>query len=73
MIVGHLPVLQPGQVFEYTSGTDLSASGGVMKGHFYMARVLEDTISAKTGNMVEALKLDDKLEVAILPFPLAAN
>jgi hypothetical protein len=45
-----------------------------MKGHFYMAaRVPEDTISVKSGNVVEALKLDSKLKVAVAPFPLAAN
>ena len=44
-----------------------------MKRHLYMARVREDTISAKTGDVVEALKLDDKIEVAVAPFPLAAD
>jgi hypothetical protein len=38
-----------------------------------MAKVPEDTISAKSGDVVEALKLDDKLEVTVAPFPLATD
>jgi uncharacterized protein affecting Mg2+/Co2+ transport len=54
--VGQLPVLQPGQVFEYMSGTDLATPCGQMKGHLYMARVPKSTISAKSGDEVDALK-----------------
>lgn len=70
--VGQLPVLRPGQVFEYMSGTDLTSTKGTMKGHFYMARVPSDTHSAKTGDHVKALKGDDKFEVEVAPFPLEA-
>lgn len=53
--VGQLPVLQPGQIFEYVSGTDLATPTGIMKGHFYMATVPEKTKSAQSGDDVEAV------------------
>jgi ApaG protein len=53
--VGQLPVLQPGQVFEYMSGTDLAKPRGTMKGFFYMARVPSNTRSAKSGDNLELL------------------
>lgn len=71
--VGHLPVLRPGQVFEYMSGTDLLGTKGIMKGHFYMARVPDDRHSAKAGDNVEALKAGDKFEVEVASFPLEAG
>jgi uncharacterized protein affecting Mg2+/Co2+ transport len=73
LVVGHLPVLRPGQVFEYTSGTELATAKGIMRGHLYMARVPEGAISAKSGDDIEALKLSDKLKVAVSPFPLDAH
>ena len=71
--VGNLPVLRPGQVFEYMSGTDLASTKGNMLGHFYMARVPQDTNSAKAGDHVEALNAGDKFEVEVAPFPLDAT
>ena len=65
-----MPVLRPGQVFEYMSGVDLATPTGTMKGHFYMAKVAEGTISAKSGDDVESIRLQDPLEVTIAPFPL---
>ncbi|VEU38320.1 unnamed protein product [Pseudo-nitzschia multistriata] len=53
--VGQLPVLRPGQAFEYVSGTDLATPVGTMKGHFYMATVPEKTKSAKSGDDVVAV------------------
>ena len=53
--VGQLPVLQPGQVFEYVSGTDLTTPRGTMKGHLYMAKVPHKTQSARSGDNVKAL------------------
>mmetsp|Transcript_4722 Transcript_4722/g.8912 ORF Transcript_4722/g.8912 Transcript_4722/m.8912 type:complete len:567 (-) Transcript_4722:968-2668(-) len=53
--VGQLPVLRPGQAFEYVSGTDLATPAGTMKGHFYMATVPEKTKSAKSGDDVVAV------------------
>ncbi|MBM3644909.1 MAG: Co2+/Mg2+ efflux protein ApaG [Alphaproteobacteria bacterium] len=35
-VVGQTPVLRPGEVFEYTSGTPLSTSSGIMGGTYQM-------------------------------------
>ncbi len=35
-VVGEQPVLQPGQSFEYTSGTPLSTPSGIMQGSYSM-------------------------------------
>ena len=53
--VGQLPVLQPGEAFEYVSGTDLTTPKGEMKGHLYMATVPPQTRSAKSGDDVTAI------------------
>lgn len=72
--VGHLPVLRPGQCFEYMSGTDLATTHGQMSGKFYMAYVPPGTPSAKTGDHVEALTSDDnKFQVKVGPFPLVVD
>ena len=34
-VVGHQPVLKPGEVFEYTSWTRLRTSNGTMRGTFF--------------------------------------
>ena len=34
-VVGQQPLLQPGQTFEYTSGTRLRTPTGTMHGHFF--------------------------------------
>ena len=34
-VVGHQPLLQPGETFEYTSGTRLGTPHGTMRGTFY--------------------------------------
>ena len=34
-VVGHQPLLQPGQEFEYTSGTRLDTPSGTMQGTYY--------------------------------------
>lgn len=39
-VVGHQPVLQPGEAFEYTSGCPLATPVGTMKGSYQM--VAED-------------------------------
>ncbi len=38
-VVGEQPVLQPGQTFEYTSGTPLETPGGFMTGAYHMVRL----------------------------------
>lgn len=35
-VVGEQPVLEPGQAFEYTSGTPLPTPSGFMAGHYHM-------------------------------------
>ena len=35
-MVGETPRLRPGEVFEYTSGTPLSTSSGIMTGTYQM-------------------------------------
>jgi len=68
--VGQLPVLRPGQVFEYMSGTDLLGEHGTMKGHFYMVRVPDDRNPGKAGDHVEGLSAGNKFEVEVATFPL---
>jgi ApaG protein len=34
-VVGHQPLLQPGEQFEYTSGTQLATPQGSMKGEYF--------------------------------------
>lgn len=61
--VGHLPVIRPGEVFEYMSGCDLATNTGKMHGKFYMAMVDSETVSSKLGDSnVAALKLDKDSE-----------
>jgi hypothetical protein len=76
IIVGQLPVLRPGQCFEYTSGSDLASPKGIMKGHFYMAWVPPESPSAKAGDNIEILnnlQEEDKLQAIVAPFPLEAK
>jgi ApaG protein len=35
-VVGEQPVLEPGEVFEYTSGTPLATPSGFMQGRYHM-------------------------------------
>jgi ApaG protein len=67
--VGRLPVLQPGQAFEYMSGSALATSLGSMKGSFHFAWVPPNTPSARVGMPVSALMTStDAFEVGIRPF-----
>ena len=38
-VVGEQPVLEPGETFEYTSGTPLETSSGIMVGVYHMVEV----------------------------------
>jgi len=61
--VGHLPVLGPGEVFEYMSGADISTPTGAMEGTFHFAKVnMQTTDSAHIGDDVDSLtwKSDDE-------------
>lgn len=55
--VGHLPVLGPGEVFEYMSGADIATESGAMEGCFHMATVDgRTTPGAVVGDDVEAMR-----------------
>ena len=43
-VIGEQPVLEPGEAFEYTSGTPLDTSSGIMAGSYHMA----ETVSGET-------------------------
>ena len=49
-VVGETPVLEPGQTYEYSSGTLLPTSSGIMSGYYYFTapenKTLEITIPA---------------------------
>ena len=49
-VVGEQPVLEPGQAFEYTSGTPLATPSGIMVGSYHMktnsGENFEDSIPA---------------------------
>jgi len=54
-VVGEQPVLEPGQTFEYTSGTPLETSSGIMSGTYHMVVLASgDTFEAE----VPAFSLD---------------
>ena len=40
-VVGHTPILRPGDCFEYASGTNLKTSTGLMEGSFQMEEISE--------------------------------
>lgn len=69
--VGKLPVLQPGQAFEYMSGCELGTRTGVMSGCFHLSTVNADTPSAHVGMRVEAFDMDaGRFQVDVAPFLL---
>jgi ApaG protein len=71
--VGKLPVLQPGQAFEYMSSCELTTMRGVMKGCFHLCRVQPDTPPAQVGMRVAAFESPDRFEVRVAPFPLEVD
>ena len=42
-VIGETPVLEPGESFEYTSGTPLTTSSGFMTGKYHMLAVVDGT------------------------------
>ena len=38
-VVGEQPILEPGETFEYTSGTPLQTSSGLMHGSYFMKNI----------------------------------
>mmetsp|Transcript_9606 Transcript_9606/g.11189 ORF Transcript_9606/g.11189 Transcript_9606/m.11189 type:complete len:154 (-) Transcript_9606:44-505(-) len=73
--VGNLPVIRPGEAFEYMSGCELGTVNGTMGGCFHMAIVDDETESAQVGDPVDAFKLpsDRLFELEVAPFKLSAN
>jgi uncharacterized protein affecting Mg2+/Co2+ transport len=71
--VGKLPVLHPGEAFEYMSGCELATTVGEMKGCFHCCVVEDGTPSAVVGQHVEAFQSDQRFEVTVQPFPLLAD
>lgn len=59
-VVGEQPVLQPGEAFEYTSGTPLSTPSGIMSGTYEMQRGDGDTFEVA----IPAFSLDSPHESA---------
>jgi len=56
-VVGHFPVLAPGQVFEYQSDCDAGATGE-MHGCLHVAIVPADTQSQKVGMHIPVALVD---------------
>jgi ApaG protein len=46
-VVGHQPILEPGQSFKYTSGCPLTTSFGFMRGSYQMVTSSGDAFEAK--------------------------
>lgn len=61
-VVGEQPVLQPGETFEYTSGTPLSTPSGIMMGNYQMETV--DGESFKV--LIPAFSLDSPYEMRVV-------
>ena len=59
-VVGEQPVLNPGEIFEYTSGTPLSTPSGFMEGYYEM--------ETKDGN-----KFDASIPLFSLDSPYISN
>ena len=45
-VVGEQPLIEPGDQFEYTSGTPLTTPSGVMTGHYQMVTASGETFDA---------------------------
>lgn len=73
--VGYLPVIHPGQAFEYMSGCELSTVTGTMSGCFHMAEVEKDTKSAQVGDPIGAFDLpkENHFEMQVLPLQLVVE
>lgn len=60
-VVGEQPVLEPGDVFQYTSGTVLTTSSGIMAGNYEMIEVESGRIFHVD---IPAFSLDSSLQIA---------
>uniref|UniRef100_A0A7S1ZQQ2 ApaG domain-containing protein n=1 Tax=Ditylum brightwellii TaxID=49249 RepID=A0A7S1ZQQ2_9STRA len=70
--VGHLPVLKPGQIFEYMSGCELTTPTGTMGGSFYMSRVSTQTKSCTIGDPMD-MNMEHQFLMNVEPFALIAD
>ena len=61
-VVGEQPVLQPGDSFEYTSGTPLPTTSGIMDGSYQMESAQGEAFDV----VIPAFSLDSPHEVALL-------
>ena len=71
-VVGILPVLQPGEYFEYMSGCELPSRNGTMRGALHMAIVPPRTRPAMVGDDVDAFQSEEQFQLVVQPFPLIA-
>ena len=73
--VGHLPVIRPGEAFEYISGCDLHTLTGTLSGSFYMTEVDDDAESCQVGDPTNAFDLPKErhFEMEVLPVKLVAD
>lgn len=71
-VVGQLPVLSPGTVFEYQSGAEAGARGR-MEGCLHFCVVPDDTPSTTIGTSIPAFESDQRFAVPVKPFPLVAD
>lgn len=71
-VVGHFPVIQPGESFQYMSGCDLNNNTGRMDGFFHMAIVDPSTKSGRVGDDIAAFNFEEdmKFTMPIGPFNL---
>ncbi len=61
-VVGEQPLIQPGENYEYTSGTPLTTPSGIMVGHYSMSRHDGEMFSVD----VPAFSLDSPYQPIIL-------
>jgi ApaG protein len=61
-VVGEQPVLEPGEIFEYTSGTPLATPSGFMVGSYYMV----DNAGASFSVSVPAFSLDSPHDLTLV-------
>ena len=61
-VVGEQPILKPGAVFEYTSGTPLTTASGIMEGSYQM----EDDTGAVINIPIPAFSLDSPYDLHTL-------
>lgn len=61
-VIGEQPVLEPGDSFEYTSGTPLGTASGIMQGHYVMESDTGETFEVS----IPAFSLDSPYQGRML-------